>query len=116
RSLRKPTELRAIAAEFNTAQLSFVLRNLAVPDVLDSSLWYDNLEDVERERLKVCEWLLELDELNRDVYKGEIAAINRAASMRELTHKVDSSKIFVDTEAIRRTLPDSFADRVIRCL
>jgi hypothetical protein len=112
----RPTDLQSIAHEIDSPTLIYFLRHICIPDVLESSPWYDSLADLMSERIAICEWLSDLDSTNRTVYATEIADLRRAAAMRDLSQKGGHSKIFVDTHRIKRHLPNSFIDRATRCL
>jgi len=112
----RPTELRSGADTFQPDSLIYMLRYLCIPEVLDSSIWYDSQDDLEHERMEICEWLSGLDESSREAYSNEIAELTKAATMRELTHTVDRSKVHVGVEEIKAALGQSFRDRVNRCI
>jgi tetratricopeptide (TPR) repeat protein len=114
--LNKPSGLRAIAHSFSTPTLIVFLSGICTPEVLQSSVWYDTQEAVERERIIICEWLVELNPERRAVYVHEIAELTGRASMRDLTHTVGQNKIYVDTEAIKANLSQGVTDRAMRCL
>jgi hypothetical protein len=114
--LNRPTELRSLRSTLPPPCLVVVLWALCTTEVLQSSVWYDSQDEVERERIAICEWLVELDPPHAAEYLREIAELNSRATMRELAHKVGQSKIFVDTEGLKESLPQSFIDRAERCL
>jgi len=115
--LRRPSDLRGgdALAELSRPMLVYLLRYLCIPGVLDSSIWYDSQEEVEQERIKICEWLSEVDADGRDAYTSEIAELTSRATIRDLTHKAGQSKIYVDTAGIKSQLPVGFGDRWRRC-
>jgi hypothetical protein len=116
RALTRPMELKPIAASFNPAPLTYFLRYMCTTGILDSSPWFDSVNDLEEERVAVCEWLKELDSGNAATYSREIADIKRTAAMRQLSQQSGQSKIFVDTKRIASGLSTSFKDRIARCL
>lgn len=113
--LEKPSQLRAMEGPPPQHLLVFLLRRVCTPEVLDSSIWFESQEEVEYERGAILEWLTELDPENSADYTAEIAELTARGKRRDLTHRVGHNKIFVDTEGIRASLPDSFRDRVFRC-
>jgi hypothetical protein len=112
----RPTELRAIHETLPTSCLILVLRSLCTTDVLQSSVWYDSQDVVEKERIAICKWLVELDPPTGADYLREIAELTSRSNMREITHKVGQSKIFVDTTGLKESLPIPFFDRAERYL
>ncbi len=111
-----PTELCPIQASFPKPCLVVLLWSLCTADVLQSSVWYGNQDELERERIAICEWLVELDPAHAADYLREIAELNSRASMRELAHVVGQSKIYVDTDGVKDSLPQAFIDRAERYL
>ncbi len=114
--VQRPSELVEFAGSFKVHLLTYLLRYACLPDVLDSSIWYSSQTEVEGERIRICEWLSELEPDNRDVFNREIAELTQLATMRELTHKVERSRVYVDASGIRQVLPESLRDRISRCL
>jgi hypothetical protein len=115
-AIERPTELTSFAQHFDRQCLLLLLYGACVPDVLDSfAIVYESQEEVEQERIRVCEWLVELDPDRRGTYTADIAALKSRATTREMAHTIGQSKIFVDTDGIRGSLNESFFDRVQRC-
>ena len=69
----------------------------------------DSVNDVEVERLEICPKLAELDATNRQIYLEEIREINRRRVVRDRFEQVERTKIYVDTDGVRRQ-----ADKAIR--
>lgn len=113
----KPSELRTGEwSRGDAGRLTYLLRYIAVPDVLDSSIWFESQDEVEQERIAVCRWLQVLDPGHRKTYVEEIGRLNRRMAMRNLADKEGQSKIYVDIEGIRSQIPEKLFERVTRLL
>lgn len=116
RGINRPTELRSIEASLPKSCLVVLLAALCTPDVLQSSVWYRSQEEVERERIEVCKWLVELDPTHAAEYLREIAELTSRSTIREIAHPGGQSKIFVDTDGVKDSLSQAFIDRAERFL
>jgi hypothetical protein len=70
--------------------------------VLDKFMAIDSVNDVELERLEICRKLVEIDPLNRQRYLEEIREITRRRVVRERFEQVERTKIYVDTDGVKR--------------
>jgi hypothetical protein len=70
--------------------------------VLDKFMAIDNVNDVELERLEICRKLVEIDPVKRQQYLEEIREITRRRVVRERFEQVERTKIYVDTEGVKR--------------
>jgi len=71
---------------------------------MDSSTAYATTEELENERIKVCQLLRELDPANEDTYANEISLLQRRAALRGAIRSANRSKIYIDTGAIEASL------------
>ena len=111
---RKPTELLQKQDLFAKDELNFLLRDVCTTTVLQSSIWYDSQEEVEKERIQLCRWLAENDEPSPR-FLEEIADLTRVAAIRDLVHEADRSRVYVDTAGIVGSLPEVTHERAYRC-
>jgi hypothetical protein len=81
-----------------------LLRHLAIPNVLDSHVEYDDSLDVENERIAVCQKLSEIDPNEVIRYSSEIARITRSQLIQRGVRQVEKSKIYVDVGGIKHSL------------
>jgi hypothetical protein len=110
RALRRPSELASQVLAAERDRLVFFLRYVCIPEVLDHSVTYESTQDLEQERIAICQQLRELDPLNETVYAREISRLTTAASIRKAMHTVGSSKVHADTAGIILSLDDSFRE------
>jgi hypothetical protein len=70
--------------------------------VLDKFMAVDSVNDVELERLEICRKLVEIDSIKRQQYQEEIREITRRRVVRERFEQVERTKIYVDTDGVKR--------------
>ena len=87
-----------------------LLRRLAVPAVLDSHIEYESSQQVEDERVAVCQLLTTLDVDRAVAYSDEIARITRAQFIQRGVRQVEKSKIYVDIAGLQSGLRASARD------
>lgn len=113
---RRPSELLKSETEFANDELVHLIRFICTPEVLSESIWFTNQEELFQERLLLCSWLSNNDPENRSEYQAEMAKHSRVAAIRDLTHRAERSRIYVDTDGIAKSLTRSIADRAHRSL
>jgi hypothetical protein len=101
RQLVSPVELASRQAHFDHDELVYFLREVCVPVVMDMSPRIKTSKDVEQLRSQVCAVLRQIDPVNESVYESEIVSIVHSHSLAEGQNVVDSSRVHVDTSAIR---------------
>jgi len=101
RHLSSPTELAQRQQEFDHSELVYFLREVCVPVVMDMSQRIQTSKGVEELRSQVCAVLRELDPINESAYQAEIVSIVHSHSLAEGQTVVDSSRVHVDTSALR---------------
>lgn len=110
---RRPSVLKNLGISVEPKILIFFLANVCRLDTLDSHIEFENTPDVENERIRVLQWLIELDEKNKSQYTDEIAAITQRQLLLKGVQTVDKSKIYVDVEGVKlsvvKELPDLYA-------
>lgn len=107
-----PSEIVNHRDKFNINELVYFLNNVCVVNVMDMSRRISSSREAELERQNICSVLCELDSGNRTNYEAEIVGIVHLLSLQEGRKVVDSSRVHVDTEALRawasRELEPSF--------
>jgi hypothetical protein len=109
-NLEKPIDLKKLESRLNKTELIFFLRNICVPMIMDSSYVFDNLEDIDNERIAICQWLSEIDYNNKDIYIKEISLITKNSMVIKRIQEVEESKIYVDTDGIQKSSDQSFKE------
>jgi len=94
--------------------LPIFLDQVCTPSVLDKFMAIDNIDHVERERLGICRILVEIDSSERQKYLEEIREITRRRVVRDRFEQVERTKIYVDTEGIKRQAEKNLRDNYQR--
>ena len=100
---RRPSELKPSIHKFEPDALRYFLRYVCVQEVMDVSFdVYESSREIEEERIAVCQWLSEIDPDKRVEYSEEIVSLTKLINIQDGLRDVDSSRIYVDVEAIER--------------
>lgn len=114
--VEKPSELFSIHADYEPQMLIYFLRNVCVSRILDDSSAYNSVEEIEEERIAICQWLTVLDPNNKPIYASEIKDITRNENIASIWHQFQSSKVYVDEDGLRNFLAPSFKETFRRYL
>lgn len=112
----RPSEFRENLEQYNTSRLIYFLRHICVPRILDDTTCFESVEEIDQERIAVCQLLLTLDPKNTEIFQAEIRAITRDNEVASLLSKMQTSKIYVDEPGIRESLEVSLAEPTARYL
>lgn len=108
----RPSELKGIEHTFQLDHLVYYLRYVCVPSVLDISTVYSSSNEVDRERLKICSFLSEIDKKNEEIYRDEIHRLTTKQKIGEGLDYLDRTKLYVNEELLKswanRELKESF--------
>lgn len=100
----RPSDLAPLISEANKTYYIFFLRNVCVPRLMDDTTLFESLDEIDSERILICQQLLQLDPANEQSYLSEIRIITRDNNVAKLLEQVQSSKIFVDEDGIKQVL------------
>lgn len=112
--LSRPSQLRLRIEEFDRAKLIYFLRYVCVQSVMDTSIHFDSSRDVEEERLAVCQVLADIDQENVESYQSEIKEITRGLMIQRRMQEVEQSKIYVDTDGLKKAMEKSLRENFNR--
>lgn len=90
------------------------LDQVCSPPTLDKFMAIDSVDEVELERLEICRMLAEIDSSNRQRYLDEIREITRRRVVRDRFEQVERTKIYVDTDGIKRQAEKNLRDAYLR--
>ena len=106
----KPSELIGMQSDFEPRMLIYFLKHVCVSRILDDSSAYNSVEEIEEERIAICQWLAVLDPTNKSIYASEIKDITRNENVASIWHQFQSSKVYVDEDGLRNYLAPSFKE------
>lgn len=110
----RPSALIDRTEQYNRERLVYFLRYICVPRILDDTTCFDSVEELDIERIAICQALLILDPQNVASYQAEIRAITRGSEVASLLSKMQTSKIYVDEAGVRESLEVSLSDSLTR--
>jgi hypothetical protein len=101
-NIERPSQLSSISDILPKAELVYFLRECCDRSVLELSRHIKSSHEVELERMAICQALIGLDPENGSLYSGEIKDISHKLLVNRGTQVFDQSKIFVNTDGIRK--------------
>jgi hypothetical protein len=113
-NVERPSELRSIREQFDRTKLIHFLRFICVESVMDVSTVFSGSRDIAEERVSVCRFLTELDPENAALYQNEVKDIVRRLMIQQRVLEVQQSKIYVDTDSIKKKIDKSFRESFAR--
>lgn len=108
--VRRPSQALSALAKYTVPTEVYFLRNVCSETVLSRLPDLRNSVEVARERLELCRSLLDLDPGSRDAYHAEIRSISQALALRQKMLQIEDSKVYVNSEGIRRSFQSSVKD------
>lgn len=90
--------------------LLYFLRDICVPRIMEDSTEFASVDDVEAERILICQHLLSKDSDNIPQYADEIKTITREKNVSALLKHVEANMIYVDTSGVSTVVHDSLKE------
>ena len=100
--LERPSDIRSHMAKFPKSELIYFLYNICVSSVIDMLTVFQSSQELNEERQKICAALIELDPDSSDKYQDEILQIRHRMVLELGLKLVDSSRVHVDSDGIKR--------------
>ncbi|MES2264295.1 MAG: hypothetical protein V4724_37785 [Pseudomonadota bacterium] len=113
-SVSKPSELFALEKKFDQAREVYFLRNICTPRFLGDTTCFSSVDEIEEERIAICQHLLSIDSKDKEEYLSEIRGITRDINVAHLLKKVQASKIYVDEAGLRQSFETTLLDTFLR--
>ncbi len=85
---------------YDEAFFNYFLEHVCVNEIMKLSLFFEGTEDMDNNRLKVCNYLLSINNKN-DQISDEIKLIAKKQVLNLAVKKVENSKIYADTSRIK---------------
>lgn len=98
--VNKPSEIEDIEISFKRDELVYFLRYICVQRVMDDTIVFESMSEIEEERIKICRLLIEIDSKNLQSYSTEIKLIIRNEKIADLLNQVHASKVYVNEDGI----------------
>lgn len=100
--IKRPSELADIYKMFPAKRVSYFLRNVCTPFIMDLYLGFSSSKEVQEERQAVCAVIKEIEPERGSDCDVEIYEINRKLKIAEGVKLIDSSRIHVGIESITK--------------
>lgn len=100
--VEKPSELQVNIMPKDS--ICFFLKNVCTLDVLDQSYAYSGVDDLQKERISICQKLITLDKNNEKIYTKEIRDLTEDIEIKKNIRKMESGKICINTIAMKESL------------
>lgn len=112
--LDRPSQLVSQPGTFSLSKEIYFLRYVCTPRILDDTTCFDSVDEIEEERIAICQHLLSLDPSSKEEYLSEIRGITRDINVAHLLKKVQSSKVYVDEAGLRQAFETTLFDTYVR--
>lgn len=106
----KPSELEEIEKNFEKKKLVFFLKHICVAQVMYNSIAFNNREEIQKERIAICQYLIKLDEKDKKLYSDEISLITQKIMIKKRMQQIADSKIYVDVNGIKNDIELGFIE------
>lgn len=113
-SISRPSQIASLKNFFANEKIIYFLKNICVFNVMDNSIEFDNSEEVEQERILVCQLLSNIDPENTNEYLEEIKNITQKLMILKGMREIEKSKIYVDVEGIKKSLEKNLRESYTR--
>ncbi len=115
RGIGRVSELFNMQSQFPKKSLIHFMKNICIPDVMDSMYWiFESEEEVLEERLLICQGLRCLDTEGEKEYNDEIGLITQKQSLLNNIRYLEEQKIDFDLEKIHNSYREIFAENFKR--
>ncbi len=109
-NFRKPTEiLREIQGVVDDKKVLF-LRHVCTPEVLNYSINFDGIEEIENERIVILGFLILNDPTNESGYIKEITELKQRTNIRKAIQVVNKGRITININQLKVSYGTEFAE------
>ncbi|CAI1882239.1 Uncharacterised protein [Serratia proteamaculans] len=85
---------------FDEDHFNYFLEYVCIPDVMRLSLAFSGTDDIEKNRIKICNYLLKISSKNEEVSE-ELISLAKSQVLKIASKQVDNSKIYADTSGLK---------------
>lgn len=110
----KPSELIKDYQKFDKNKLDFFLQFNCKSQILDSSIYFEDTEAVESERINICQFLVEQKVSSSHILLKEIKNITEQSLISKYIQVIEQNKIYVNEEGIKSKLQSSLNEYYLR--
>lgn len=110
----EPSEIAQLIPKYGQQKIVLYLDSVWIPKVMRQTILYDGTKGIEEARIKVCRVLASLDAENESEYLEEIKERVKQLEIAKVTTLIQQSKVYVDIEAIKKSLRSKLGDSYAR--
>lgn len=103
-SINSPNQLVDRLSEFGEKHVIAYLDQVWQPEVMRQTLLYVTPAEIEEARIEACQLLAKIDNQRARIHKEELASRIKQQEISKATTLVEQSKVYVDIDAIKRSL------------
>jgi len=112
--ITEPADLLKLSDTTTKPMLIAYLERVWTPKVMRQTIIYDGTKEIEEARIKVCRLLADLDPQNANNYFDEIKERVKQQEIAKVTTLIEQSKVYVEIDAIRKSLKSKLGDSYAR--
>lgn len=113
--LERPSDIFERVKEYDREELIFFLKNVCTNEILDSMYFiFDNEDQVETERIRICQFLQKIDKDNEGVYIDEISHILKNKQIMQGVKYIEDVKIDLNVDKVLEQHRSVFNDNFKR--
>lgn len=114
-NLLKPSDIFSVYQNYQLDELIFFMKNICVDEILDSMYFaFESEDDVEAERINICQFLQKIDSKNENDYITEISHILKNKQIMQSVKYIENVKLDVDMNKIIEQHLNTFEDNFKR--
>lgn len=109
-----PSDCSPLIEVYGRSIIVAYLKRVWTPLVMRQTILFGGMKEIEESRIKVCRLLAELDPPNAAEYRDEIKDRVKHLEIAKGTTLIEQSKVYVEIEAIKKTLRAKLGDSYAR--
>jgi hypothetical protein len=104
----KPSDI-IVGDDDDKRKLIYFLRYVCVPDIMQHSIYFEQSKQLDEERVRICNMLIDLDPERSEIYEDELRGLVRNAHIQLAVKQLQQSKISIEENELRRWASETFA-------
>jgi hypothetical protein len=110
----RPTKFISNYTDSSKEKIEYFLEYNCNMTTLDSSMHIDDTEDVEKERIAICQYLVEQNSKSTEKLLKEIKNITEASIISRFIKEIEQNKIYVNIDGIKLKLNSTLMEYYLR--
>lgn len=107
-------DIDELRAELSKSEYIYLLNKICINSTI--KYYFTEADATDKFRVKLLKLLLEVDDINENVYKDEIYQINKNISVRRVIKEVNQSRLYVDISKLKVKLTEKNNEDFTRLL